>query len=183
MHMPEALVFLVNGFEEIEALAVVDILRRGGVDVAMVSLTGSYEVTGSHAISVLADCLFPEYEADRDTVFILPGGPGTPNYKKHGAFIHALRAHFALNGRFAAICAAPGVLGSLGFLTGVRACCYPGHEAGLTGASIGAGPVEVDGNIVTGQSAGASMLFGLAVLKGIKGEDIANMVRAQMKIT
>jgi 4-methyl-5(b-hydroxyethyl)-thiazole monophosphate biosynthesis len=180
--MYEALVFLVDGFEEVEALATVDILRRGGVNTATVSLTGSHEVTGSHAIPVLADKLFPDFEMAMATMLILPGGPGTPKYKQHKEFLQLIKTHHEMGGRISAICAAPSILGMLGLLEGKKACCYPGFETELMGAVINNEPVITDGNIITGQSAGASLLFGLAVLSAIKGEEIAKKISVQMRI-
>jgi 4-methyl-5(b-hydroxyethyl)-thiazole monophosphate biosynthesis len=179
--MHEAVVFLADGFEEIEAVTIIDVLRRGGVDTVSVSLSGQLEVTGAHAISLLADRVFRNFSAAADVTLILPGGgPGTENMKKHRGLLDTLRSHHRAGGRIAAICAAPGVLGMLGLLEGKTACCYPGFEGKLTGARIGVKAVEADGNIITSRSAGTAMEFGLAVLDAIKGKDIANMVRSAM---
>jgi 4-methyl-5(b-hydroxyethyl)-thiazole monophosphate biosynthesis len=137
-------------------------------------------VKGAHNIIVTADRLFEALSAEAHTTLILPGGPGTPRYKTHAAFLDLLRAHHERGGRIAAICAAPGVLGMLGFLAGKRACCYPGFEGKLTGASVSQDPVVTDGSIITGQSAGASLAFGLAVLAAVQGQEAADRVRQQL---
>jgi 4-methyl-5(b-hydroxyethyl)-thiazole monophosphate biosynthesis len=180
--MNEAIVFLTDGFEEIEALTVVDILRRGGVDVITVSLTGNRTVTGSHDIPVIADTIFPNFNADINTMLILPGGPGTADYKKNEQLLNCLRNHYSAGGRLAAICAAPTLLGMLDILKGKKACCYPGFEQELSGAEICDVPVVVDGNIITGRSAGASMEFALAVLAVMKGDETAETVREKLVI-
>jgi 4-methyl-5(b-hydroxyethyl)-thiazole monophosphate biosynthesis len=181
----QALFFLTDGFEEIEALAPVDILRRGGVDVQTVSITGKQSVTGSHQITVLSDLLFSDLDASaigNEATLILPGGPGWVSYKKHDGLLDLLRSQYKAGGRLAAICAAPAVLGVLGLLQGKKACCYPGLEAQLTGAEVINSPFVVDGSIITGRSAGASLMFGLALLEAIQGADAAARIKESLRL-
>ena len=180
--MHEAIIFLVDGFEEIEALAVADILRRGEVDLITVSLTGNKTVTGSHGIPVITDMLFDDFDSDVNAMLILPGGPGTSKYKEHKSLLDTLHEHSSNNGRIAAICAAPSILGMLGLLKDKKACCYPGFEKELTDAIVCDEPVVVDGNIITGRSAGASIEFALVVLATLKGSTVANVVREKLII-
>ena len=178
--MREAIIFLIDGFEEIEALAVTNLLRRGEVDVITASLTGNKTVTGSHGIPVITDAMFPYYDSDENTMLILPGGPGTSKYKEHKSLLDSLCEHSSNNGKIAAICAAPSILGMVGLLKGKKACCYPGFEKELTDAVVCDMSVVVDGNIITGRSAGASLEFAFAVLSVLKGDTIANKVREKI---
>lgn len=175
-------VFLAEGFEEVEALAPVDILRRAGVPVKTVGVTGPV-VTGSHGIPVTADLSIGEFTADEtlDGV-LLPGGmPGTKNLEASDAVKAALlycRQHGLLT---AAICAAPSVLGHLGLLEGKRATCFPGFETELTGAVYTAEPVTEDGTVITGNGAGAAHLFGEAVAARFVGYERAHEVLTGMQ--
>lgn len=128
--------FLANGFEEIEGLAPVDILRRGGIDATTVSITGSREVTTSHGVTILADTTFEDAGemADAD-LLMLPGGmPGSTNLNAHAGVLSTMRRQFDSGKLVAAICAAPMVLGTAGILQGKRATCSPGFQKYLTGA-------------------------------------------------
>lgn len=157
-------VFLAEGFEEIEALATVDILRRSELDVATVGV-GNKVITGSHGIPVYCDVIDCEVLPD-DTVqaVILPGGmPGTLNLEKSEKvqmFIDYAAEHNTL---IAAICAAPSVLGHKGLLNGIEATCYTGFEEQLIGAKISKSPVCVSGNIITANGAGSALDFGFAI--------------------
>ena len=173
----KAVLFLVTGFEEAEALVTVDILRRGGIEVTTVSLTGSKMVTGSHDISVEADALFNEIKGEYDAL-ILPGGPGTARYNESGPLLEFIKKSSQNpNIVLAAICAAPSVLGNLGLLEGKRATCYPGFEDKLKGADVTTNPYEADGRIITGRSAGSVFDFSLALLKELAGDEIYNKVK------
>lgn len=176
--------FLNDGFEEIEAIAPIDILRRGGLEVCTFSITGREEVTGSHQIPVKADQLF-DYdacvEADFD-MLVLPGGPGTAGYKQHEELLRLIR-HYHEKGKYlAAICAAPTVLGMLGLLEGKRAVCYAGMEDGLTGAVVGSEDVEADGCIITSRGAGTAVSFGLRLLEALKGQEEAERVQKSIML-
>ena len=157
-------VFLAEGFEEIEALATVDILRRAGMDVKTVSVTDKKEVTGSHGITVIADITEINLE-DMDAA-VLPGGmPGTLNLKASDSVQNAIKYAFDNNKLMCAICAAPLVFGNAGFLKGKKAACYPGFETELIGADVVYEPVARDGNIITSRGAGTAHLFAFEILK------------------
>ena len=157
-------VFLAEGFEEIEALATVDILRRAGMDVRTVSVNGEREVTGAHAITVTAD--ITEINLDDMDAVILPGGmPGTLNLKASDKVQDAIKYAFDNNKLMCAICGAPLVFGGAGFLKGKKAACYPGFEPELIGADVVYEPVARDGNIITSRGAGTAHLFAFEILK------------------
>jgi len=157
-------VFLAEGFEEIEALATVDILRRAGMNVKTVSVSGKPEVTGAHEITVSADVTEITL-ADMEAV-ILPGGmPGTLNLKSSDMVQNTIKYAFDNNKLMCAICAAPLVFGNAGFLKGKKATCYPGFETELIGADVAYDPVVTDGNIITSRGAGTAHLFAFEILK------------------
>lgn len=168
--MTQAYLVLIDGFEEIEALATLDILRRGGVEVKTVSLTASAQVTGGHNVPVIADCLFDAVDFADAQILIIPGG--TTAFNDHKG-LKAQVAQFVADGKnVAAICAAPMVLGGLGILDGKKATCYPGFEQYLNGADIQQGAaVVVDGNLITGRGPGLALEFGLQVLETLAGAD------------
>lgn len=169
--------FLAEGFEEIEALAPVDILRRAGVEIKTVSVTGKKEVTGSHGITVSADILFDEI-AESPEMLILPGGmPGTLNLQGFKPLCDML---VAADCYIAAICAAPSVFGALGLLKGKKAICYPGFEDKLIGAEIVDAPVVISGRVITSKGAGTAHLFGFALLSLLKNSDEAEKLRKSM---
>ena len=167
----EALIFLTTGFEEIEALATIDILRRGGVDIRSVSLIDDRIVTSGRQISVIADYLFDEVDIETTQMLILPGG--TVKINEHDGLKSKI-VEFAAKNRFiAAICAAPMVFGGLGLLKGKKATCYPGYEKYLIDADVTEEPVVVDGNITTGRAAGFTPNFAFELLRQLKGKDVA----------
>lgn len=163
--MAKVFEFLAEGFEEIEALAPVDILRRGGVDIKTVSVTGSETVTSAHGIGVRADLLFADADLSAADMLMLPGGlPGATNLLAHEGVRQALLAHDKAGKRIGAICAAPMVLGDLGLLRGRRATCSPGFEKYLTGARYTAELFTIDGNIITGEGPCATLPYAYAIL-------------------
>ncbi len=174
-------VYLAEGFEEIEALAPVDILRRCGVEVKTVGVTGKV-VSGSHGICVEADIL-PEAVSLADAqMLVLPGGiPGTPNLEKDARVTEALKAANAQGKYIAAICAAPSVFGHLGLLAGKKATCYPGFEPELAGAETLEDGVVCDGNIITAKGAGRASDFGFLLAGLLAGWDKAAEVRKAMQ--
>ncbi|MDR1171773.1 MAG: DJ-1/PfpI family protein [Bacteroidales bacterium] len=169
--MKKALIFLITGFEEIEALATIDILRRGGVEIKSVSLTGDRTVAGGHRISVIADYLFEEADFAGVQMLILPGG--TVKFNEHDGLKREILAFSRQGKPIAAICAAPMVLGGLGLLKDKRATCYPGYEKYLTGAHVTEAPVMVDGNITTGRAAGYTLDFALELLAQLTDREVS----------
>ncbi|MEA5084407.1 MAG: DJ-1 family glyoxalase III [Lachnospiraceae bacterium] len=171
-------VFFANGFEEVEALTVVDLCRRGGIDVKMVAVSECLNVIGRSDIEIRTDILFNEKIIANFDGLILPGGmPGTNNLMEHRGLCKAL-CDFNSKGKLvAAICAAPMVLGKLGILRGKKACCYPGMEEYLEGAQIEDGLVSVDGNVITSRGIGTAIAFSLAIIEMLEDENTAEEVR------
>ena len=176
----EALIFLTTGFEEVEAVATMDILRRGGVDARSVSLTEKRSVTGGHGITVITDYLFDEIDFKDVKMLILPGG--TVKINEHEGLKREIIKHEKKGRLIAAICAAPIVFGGIGLLDGKKATCYPGYEEYLIGADIIGAPVVVDGNITTGRAAAFTFDFALELLSQLKGKEIADDVAQKMQI-
>ena len=175
--MDRLAIFLAEGFEEIEALAVVDLCRRCGLQIDMVSVTGSREVAGAHGISVKADRLFEETVFADYSMLLLPGGmPGTKNLEAHDGLMEQLDAFYEAGKYIGAICAAPTIFGHRGFLKVRKACCYPGMEEQLTGAVVTEGPVETAGHVVTSRGMGTAIDFGLAVVGLFCGQDRAEQL-------
>ena len=169
-------IFFGHGFEEIEAITTLDILRRGGVKAGSVSLTGMHEVTGSHNITVKADMILDELHDIHGAMLILPGGPGHVNFLKHELLLELLRLHYSEGGRIAAICAAPTILGGLGFLKDKTAVCYPSMEAQLNAKHIGQFSTVTDGHITTSKGPATSFDFALELVRIIKGDTEAAAV-------
>lgn len=165
--MKKAYIFLADGFEEVEGLTAVDLLRRAGVEVVMVSIKDDVNIKGARGINVVADTTISDDMTDADMV-ILPGGmPGT-NYLKESEAVRKLVAHYNDEGKFvAAICAAPTVFGDMGILQGKKATCYPGLEAGLIGAMHPGEDYKVvqDGNIITSRGVGTAIDFALKLIE------------------
>lgn len=170
-------VFLANGFEEIEALATVDILRRAGLDVVTVGV-GSKIPVGSHGIPVCADIeenLLDIYAIDG---VVLPGGmPGTTNLEASAVVQKALARAIDNNLLVAAICAAPSILGHGGYLNGKKATCYPGFEQELFGAIVADGGVVADENIITASGAGVAVDFALELVRYFVSDEVATEIR------
>lgn len=163
------LVFLTTGFEEIEALGTVDVLRRAGLAVQTVSLENDRQVTGAHGVPVAADVLFADVDCAAARMLVVPGG--TTRYAEHEGLKQQLRAFAQNGGSVAAICASPAVLGQIGLLQGRAATCYPGFEAGCTGATLQTErAVVVDGNITTGRGPGLALEFALELVRQMAGE-------------
>ena len=169
--MRSVYVFCADGFEEVEGLTAVDLLRRAGIDVKMVSIMGRLQITGSHNISVNTDILIEDIKEEAD-MLVLPGGmPGTINLGESDAVRKAILAMNDAGKIVAAVCAAPGVLGKYGLLEGKTACSFPQHEKNLIGATVVREPVVVDGNIVTSRGLGTTMDFGLKLLELLEGKE------------
>ena len=188
--MKKAFIFLAEGFEDVEALATADVLRRGGVPTQLVSISDEPFVTSSHHVTVGADTtLEAGVDIDDDDAMIFPGGmPGTRNLAKCRPLMDFMKEHYAAGGLVAAICAAPGlVFGQIDNLEGVEFTCFDGFEDGpvAKGASFrpAPAPAVVSGNMITGRSAGHAVEFALEILKYIKGSDEAARVEYAMNLT
>jgi len=174
-------VHLAYGFEEIEALTVVDLLRRVEVPAKLVSVTSEKKVTGAHNISVEADVLFEEADYDECQMIVLPGGlPGTFGLRDHEGLCAKITEFAAAGKKVSAICAAPLVLGGLGVLEGKKATIYPGMEEHLRGAVHGEGRVVKDENIITSQGPGTAMDFALAIVEEFCGAQVAEDLRKDL---
>lgn len=175
--MSKVCIFLADGFEEIEGLTVVDMLRRADIEISMVSVTGSLNIRGAHDICLLADVLFEDADFSDTEMFILPGGmPGTLTLKAHKPLGELLMSAFKSNKYVAAICAAPIVLGGLGILQDKKATCYPAAdlEAQLTGAEHLPVPVVTDGKVITSRGMGTAIEFAAVLIEKLKGQETAD---------
>ena len=186
-------IFLANGFEETEALATADVLKRGGVNVKLVSVHDDKYVTGTHKITVIADMTYGEFRStadfentDRNDMMIFPGGlPGSTNLAAKRDLMEIMVRHYAEGGAVAAICAAPGVvLSLLPDISGKRMTCYDGFETALVekGAVYTKNGTETDGKIITGRGPGFAFDFGFAILTYLRGESVTAEVRSGMLI-
>lgn len=179
--MAKVYVFLADGFEDVEALATVDILRRGGVDVKTVSIKDGTAVNTAHGVTVMADMTFGQADLADADMLVLPGGmPGATNLNGHEGVRDALLEQDRKGGKIAAICAAPMVLGNLGLLKGRRATCYPGFEKYLEGAQYTADLFTTDGNITTGEGPAATFPFAYELLATLTDEATAHEVAKGM---
>lgn len=180
--MKTTYVFLADGFEEVEAMTSVDVMRRAGMPVTTVSINPDHEVVGAHGVHVLADTLFDENDYGDAEWLVLPGGmPGATNLFAHEGLRDALLAQDEREGKIGAICASPSiVLAQMGLLTGRRAVCYPGMEAPIEGVEWLQAPVAVDGHVVTGNGPAAAAPFALALVEQTLGRDAASEVAAGM---
>ena len=179
--MGKVYVFLADGFEEVEGLTAVDLLRRAKVDTVMVSVAGKLEVTGSHGISVKADCLFEEMDPSEAEMYVLPGGmPGTIHLGEHKGLAALLQSAEQEGKKVAAICAAPSVFAGLGFLKNRKATSYPSFMDKLDGAEVLEDKVVVDGNVTTSRGLGTAIPFALSLIEQLMGsakaEEIAESI-------
>ena len=174
--------FLANGFEEIEALCPLDLLRRAGVEVTTVGI-GSEVIRGAHGITVHADIPDIMYRDSTPEMIILPGGmPGAKNLDESKTVDIAIKTAKRNNAYIAAICAAPFVLGKRGLLSGKRATCFPGFEDELTGATIVTDSgVVVDGSIITARGMGVAQKFGLTLVSLLRGEAVAKSIEKSIQ--
>ncbi len=172
--MGKVCVFFGTGYEEIEALTVVDLLRREDIPVDMVSITGEKNVAGSHGICVKTDCLLEDVDFGGVDMIVLPGGmPGTVNLEACAPLMEQVEAFYRAGKDIAAICAAPSILGHRGMLKGKKACSFPTFEEHLEGAEVTQNPVETADNIITGRGMGCAIDFGLAIVGKLKGKEQA----------
>ena len=176
--MKVSYLLLAEGFEEIEALATTDMLRRAGMEIKTVSISPKLEVKGAHDIIVRADMTFDTQTISDAQWIILPGGlPGAKHLEEYAPLIEMLKKRAASGENIAAICAAPAlVLGKNRILKGKRATCYPGFEQFLTEATYTAQPVEIDGNIITGIGPASTIKFAAKIIENTLGKETADSV-------
>lgn len=167
-------VFFADGFEEIEAITIVDVLRRAELNVEMVTVTDEEVVMGAHEIAVACDSFIEDIRSSEAAMLVLPGGmPGAATLGEHEG-LKKLISNFMEKGKpVAAICAAPMILGKMGYLKGKTVTCYPGFEQYLDGAEHTGRQVEKDGNIITGKGPGAAMEFALEIVNTLSGKEKA----------
>ena len=178
--MKTVIVFLADGFEECEALASVDLMRRAGINVVTASVMGRLEVTAAHNVLIRADVLAEEADYDFADMIVLPGGGiGTQNLAKSET-VKQQCISFAENKMVAAICAAPTVLAGLGLMEGRTATCYPGMENLMHGAVMVPARTVTDGNIITGQAPGAAYVFALELIRTLLGSDTADRIASDI---
>lgn len=171
-------VFLADGFEEIEGLTVVDLLRRAEVNVTTVSITDSHTIHGAHGIDVQADKLFEEVNYEEQDMVVLPGGmPGTLNLGKHQGVKEVLESFYQQEKYIAAICAAPSVLGKYGMLNGRKATSYPGFEDTLVGAEYVRDAVVADDFVITSRGMGTAIEFALKLIETLIDEQRADEIK------
>lgn len=181
--MSAVAVLVADGFETIECLTMVDILRRGGVRATLVSIMSTRGAVSSQQIEICCDCTLDEIDLDEYDYLVLPGGlPGTTNLRADERVCEAVR-EFAAHKHVAAICAAPSILGELGLLVGRRATCFPGFDKSFpAGTHAGEKTVIVDGNIITASGMGQALPFALAVLEDIAGPRAVEKVREGIQL-
>ncbi len=178
--MSKVNIFFATGYEEVEALTVVDLLRRAGIETDMISVTGDLNVTSSHDVTVKMDRLFEQADENAD-MLVLPGGmPGTTNLAQHKGLADMINRFNEAGKYIAAICAAPTVYGKMGLLEGKNATCFPGMESDLRGANKLTDKVVIDGNVITSRGLGTAIDFGLALVALLKGigtaEELASKI-------
>jgi protein deglycase len=176
-------IYLAEGFEEIEALTVVDVLRRVGVETNMIAVSSTKEIKGAHNITVIADKTFDEIDNNTADMLVLPGGmPGTTNLEKHEGLKELIKEFYKDGKYIAAICAAPSVLGKMGLLESSMATCYPGFEKHLSGAILSEDLVIRHKNIITSKGPGTAMLFALELVEVLVGREIVEELKESMII-
>lgn len=181
--MAKVYVFLADGFEEIEALIPVDVLRRGGVEVVTVSTTDFPLVESSHGVTIETDIQFEQSDYKDADLLMLPGGmPGTSNLLAHEGVCKAIKEQAAAGKKVAAICAAPAVvLGPLGLLEGKKYTCYPGMESGLSSSTYTGDLVTVDGSLTTGEGPAAAFPYAYELLAQLAGQATSDQVAEDMR--
>lgn len=179
--MQNVLIMLANGFEEIEGLTVVDLLRRAGIETTLVSIESDKRIEGAHGIKVEADTTFECVKKEMETadMIVLPGGmPGTKHLRAHEELCSVLTKRFASQKWIAAICAAPSlILGDLGLLEGLDAVCYPGMEDNMKGAHVKNSPVAIDGSVITSKGVGTAISFALTIIEVLDSKEKAEEIQ------
>ena len=173
--MSNLAIFFAAGYEEIEALTVVDLCRRAGLNIDMVATDNEPCVTGSHGICVQMDKGIKDVNFEDVDCIILPGGmPGTKNLEANVSLMEQVDAFAAQGKTIAAICAAPSIFGHRGILKGKQACCYPAFESHLEGAEVNRNSVNICGNVITSRGMGTAIDFALAIISVFAGQDKAD---------
>ncbi|MBR3537598.1 MAG: DJ-1/PfpI family protein [Eubacterium sp.] len=180
--MSKVVVLLAEGFEEVEAIAPVDLMRRAGIEVVTASITSDRNVMGSHGIPVMADTTLDQLEGTADALFLPGGGLGTENLKASKEVADLIRKYLAEERYLTAICAAPTVYGLMGLLEGKKATCYPGLESKLLGAEWTGEDVKVavDGKFVTSRGMGTAVDFGLKIIELLISKETADEIAAKV---
>jgi 4-methyl-5(b-hydroxyethyl)-thiazole monophosphate biosynthesis len=179
--MKNIAVHLAEGFEEIEAISIIDVLRRAEINVTIVSITEDLHVIGSHGIKVVADQLFCDINYNLIDMILLPGGmPGSTNLNNHPGLREQILNFHDNKKLLGAICAAPLVFGNLGILKQIKATCYPGFENQLHGAIVTTENIEVSENIITAKGAGVAIEFALKIVELLKGKELATKLAQKM---
>jgi len=173
--MIKALVPLIDGFEETEAVSIIDILRRAGVDVTVAGVVSTV-VTGSHRIPVTTDRLLPELRKEEYDLVVLPGGPGAANLGNHSLVRELIDRHARAGKWIAAICAAPSILAAMGLMEGRTAACHPSVESKMKGAKLTKEPVAVDGHFITSRGVGTAVPFALAIVEQTVAPSVARRI-------
>jgi protein deglycase len=174
-------VFLASGFEEIEAVAVIDVLRRAKLEVVIVSVVGEKKVIGAHGIALEADVLFESQDFKNGSMLILPGGmPGTRNLEAFQPLTKLISEYYRAGKYLAAICAAPLIYGKMNLLRNEEAICYPGFEEDLIGAVLSKQRVVSSGKMITAKGAGCAIEFGLKIVEILKGKEDADKIAEAM---
>lgn len=175
--MANLAIFMATGFEECEALLVVDLVRRAKLDIKTVSITGEQIVTSSHGVPVVTDMLLEDVDFDGLDMIILPGGmPGTLNLEANETLMSWVDKFYEQGKCVSAICAAPSIFGHRGLLEGRNAVSYPGFEKDLAGANVTTNPVEVSDHVTTSRGLGTAIDFGLAIVARYAGQEKADEI-------
>lgn len=176
-------VLLATGFEEIEAVTIIDVLRRAELEVSILGVDGE-KITGAHGLQVVTDQTLEEGMKREWSAIVLPGGlPGATNLRDNPQVLELIRSAHSAGGKLAAICAAPIVLAAAGVLQGRRATCYPGFEDRLDGAECSEDRVVVDGNLTTSRGPGTSLDFALSLVAQLKDQETADALRAGLLVS
>ena len=179
----KAYIFLADGFEEIEAIAPIDIFRRAGIEVTTVSISSDKIVKGAHGIIVIADNLFDDSNFSDNDILYLPGGmPGTKNLDTHEGLKKLIQKQIDGKKTLAAICAAPSILGKMGLLNGKEAICYPGFENQLFGAILSDKKIVKSDNILTAKGAGVAVQFALKLVEELQGKSLSEKIASSICI-
>jgi 4-methyl-5(b-hydroxyethyl)-thiazole monophosphate biosynthesis len=179
----KAYIFLADGFEEIEAIAPIDIFRRAQIEVTTISISDENVVRGAHGITVIADSLFSDTDFSDNDILYLPGGmPGTKNLDAHEGLKKLIYYQINQNKKLAAICAAPSILGKMGLLEGKEAICFPGFENQMLGAILSDKKIVKSDNILTAKGAGVAVQIALKLVEELQGKDFSEKIASSICI-